>query len=110
MLRGLYQHYLEEGKTINLEYYIEVLCKFLMHLCGKRPNLMAKGWFFHQDNACPHVSAATSEYMARRKIQLLPHAPYLPDLAPCDFHLFPKLKTHLAVKKFDTLQEVKMAV
>ena len=28
-------------------------------------------------------------------ITMLPHPPYSPDLASCDFFLFPKIKTHL---------------
>jgi hypothetical protein len=26
--------------------------------------------------------------------EVLPHPPYSPDLAPCDFFLFPRLKTN----------------
>jgi hypothetical protein len=28
-------------------------------------------------------------------LSILPHPPYSPDLAPCDFHLFPKMKEDL---------------
>lgn len=41
---------------------------------------------------------------------LLPHPPYSPDLAPSDFHLFPKLKTFLGGQKFATNDEVIAAV
>ena len=30
------------------------------------------------------------------------HPPYSPDLAPCDFFLFPKLKTHLEGQFWDS--------
>ena len=33
-------------------------------------------------------------------------APYIPDLVPCDFWLFPKLKTHLKGKRFQTTSEI----
>jgi len=41
--------------------------------------------------------------------ELIPHPPYSPDLAPCDFFLFPNLKTWLGGKKFSS-KEVIVAV
>ena len=39
-------------------------------------------------------------------IKTVPHHPYSPDLAPCDFCLFPKLRgCH-----YETIEEMKMAV
>jgi hypothetical protein len=35
-----------------------------------------------------------------------PHPPYLPDLAPCDFFLFPKMKIKLKGRRFDTIEEI----
>jgi len=40
----------------------------------------------------------------------LDHPPYIPDLAPSDFHLFRHLKKHLAGKKFDDDDEVQKDV
>ena len=44
--------------------------------------------------------------MEESGLQLLPHPPYSPDLAPCDFWLFPRIKKHLKGKKFDSNSEV----
>jgi histone-lysine N-methyltransferase SETMAR len=41
---------------------------------------------------------------------VLPHPPYSPDLAPSDFHLFPKLKEHLKGQRFSCGKEVQSAV
>jgi hypothetical protein len=38
--------------------------------------------------------------------QLL-HPPYSPDLAPCDFFLFPRMKNVLKGKRFADVEEVK---
>ena len=35
------------------------------------------------------------EFLVQNNITMLPHPPYSPHLAPCDFSFFPKLKTHL---------------
>jgi hypothetical protein len=37
---------------------------------------------------------------------VIPHPPYSPDLAPCDFFLFPKMKLKLEGCRFDTIEEI----
>jgi hypothetical protein len=36
---------------------------------------------------------------------VIPPPPYSPDLAPCDFSLFPKTKLKLKGRRFDTIEE-----
>ena len=35
------------------------------------------------------------------------HPPYSPDLAPCDFFLFPRMKRDLKGKRFQNVEEVR---
>jgi len=49
------------------------------------------------------------EVLAQNKITTLPHPQYSPDLAPWDFFLFPKLKTHLKGHHFGTVENVQTA-
>lgn len=44
------------------------------------------------------------------KFKLLPHAPYLPNLAPSDYFLFPNIKKWLNGKIFANNEEVEFAV
>ncbi|KAG5333411.1 SETMR methyltransferase, partial [Acromyrmex charruanus] len=44
--------------------------------------------------------------MIELRYELLPHPPYSPYLAPCDFFLFPNLKKWLGGKKFTSNEEV----
>jgi hypothetical protein len=37
---------------------------------------------------------------------VIPNPPYSPDLAPCDFFLFPKMKLQLKGRCFDTTEEI----
>jgi hypothetical protein len=37
---------------------------------------------------------------------VIPHPPYSPDLAPCDFFLFPKIKLKLKRCRFDTIEKI----
>jgi len=41
---------------------------------------------------------------------LLPHPPYSPDLAPCDFFLFPKIKKELKNRHFDNVENLARAI
>ena len=42
-------------------------------------------------------------------INTVPQPPYSPDLAPCDFCLFPKLKEKLRSGRYETIEEMKVA-
>ncbi|GFR67978.1 transposase [Elysia marginata] len=44
------------------------------------------------------------------EIQVLPHPAYSPNLAPCDFWLFPILKDRLAGRNFDRIQDLAKSV
>ena len=43
-------------------------------------------------------------------IKTVLHPPYSPDLAPCDFRLFPKLKEKLRGCHYETFEEMKGAL
>ncbi len=42
-----------------------------------------------------HNVAIITDWLVARRVQLLQHPPYLPDLAPADFFLFPKVNKDL---------------
>ena len=43
-------------------------------------------------------------------IKTVPQLPYSPDLSPCDFWLFPKLKEKLRGCRYETIEEIKEAM
>jgi transposase len=63
----------------------------------------------HHGNAPSHTAFAVREFLTQNKITTLTHPPYSPDLAPCDFVLYPKLKTHLKWHHFGTAEIVQAA-
>ena len=88
----IYMHWVPTGQTVNKEYYVEVLREFRKRFRRKRPALFKSGqWHFHQDNAPVHNSILVTDYLSKMGIKTVPHSPSSPDLAPCDFWLFPKL-------------------
>ena len=84
-----------------------VLREFRKRFHRKRPALFKSGqWHFHQDNAPIHNSILVTDYLTKTGIKTVPHLPYSPDLAPCDFWLFPKLRGC----RYETIEEMKEAV
>jgi transposase len=57
-------------------------------------------------NAPAHASLLIRSYLAKHQISAVPLPPYSPDLAPADFFLFPKLKTTLKGRRFQTIEEI----
>ena len=71
------------------------------------PELWRAGnWLLYDDNAPSHRALATCEFLTHNSITTCPHPPYSPDLAPCDFFLFPKMKLKLKGRRFDGLEEI----
>jgi len=68
--------------------------------------LAKKKVLFHHDNAPAHTSALAKAKLVELGYELLPHPPYSPDLAPCDFFLIPNLKKSLVGQKFASNEEV----
>ena len=103
----IYMHWVPTGQTDNKECYVEVLREFRKRFRRKRPALFKLGqWHFHQDNAPVHNSVLVIDYLTKMGIKTVPHRPYSPDLAPCDFWLFPKLRGC----RYETIKGMKEAV
>ena len=78
-----------------------------MRVRRKRPALFKSGlWHFHQDNAPVHNSILVTDLLTKMSIKTVPQPPYSPDLGPCDFWLFPKLRGC----RYETIEEMKEAV
>ena len=73
----------------------------------KRPALYKSGqWHFHQDNAPVDNSILVTDYLTKMGINTVALPPDCPDLAPCDFCLFAKLRGCC----YESIEEMKEAV
>ena len=68
---------------------------------------IADDWVQQHDNTPAHTALLIREFLAKKNIPVLPHPPYSPDLAPCDFYLFSKLKSKLKGHHFGTMENTK---
>jgi hypothetical protein len=55
-------------------------------------------------------SLPSPNLLSKYEWELLPHAPYIPDMSPSDFDLFHKLKQPMRGQRFPSLEEVSAAV
>ena len=63
-------------------------------------------WQLHHDNVPTYVSHLMQSFLVKPQITQVTQPIYRPDLVPCDFWLFPKLKSPLKGKRFHTIDEI----
>jgi hypothetical protein len=100
--------WIPQGQTVNQHYYLQVLTTLRERVRRKRPELWENdSWILHRDNALAHSALSVKQFLAKNRTQMLQHPPYSPNLAPCDFCLFPKLKNALKGTHFESVEAVK---
>ena len=73
----------------------------------------SKGWsgvHLLHDNASSHKCAVVKSFLASEKVKVLNQPPYSPDLSPCDFFLFPRLKKLLSGNKYTSRSSLGRAI
>eukprot|EP00112_Aurelia_sp_Birch-Aquarium-sp1_P019978 Seg5046.1 transcript_id=Seg5046.1/GoldUCD/mRNA.D3Y31 product="Mariner Mos1 transposase" protein_id=Seg5046.1/GoldUCD/D3Y31 len=80
-------------RTVTAAWYAkDCLPCVLAVVAERRPRIQHRGLLLHHDNAAAHRVAATQEFLLAERVQQLEHQPYSPDLATCDFFVFPFVK------------------
>lgn len=108
-IRGVVHYeFLPDGQTVNKEYYLAVMRRLREAIRKKRPDLWKENsWILHHDNAPAHTALVVSQFLAKNSTNIINQAPYSPDMAPCDFFLFPRLKLPLRGTRFETIEAIK---
>ena len=57
-----------------------------------------------------HKCEVVKSFLASEKVKVLNHPPYSPDLSPCDFFLFPRIKKILSGNKYTSRSSLGNAV
>ncbi|UYV72271.1 hypothetical protein LAZ67_9002415 [Cordylochernes scorpioides] len=99
----VHHEFQQQGSTITADSYLGALRRLREAIRQKRPELWRrKLWILHHDNAPAHTALKIS-----KTTQPL-CSPNSPNLAPCDFFLFGKLKKKLKGRKFQSIEEIKV--
>ncbi|UYV76616.1 hypothetical protein LAZ67_14001478 [Cordylochernes scorpioides] len=80
----------QQGSTITADAYLGVLWRLREAI--RQELWRRKSWILHHDNAPAHTALKITKFLQDHSTSMFPQPPYSPDLAPCDFFLFGKLK------------------
>jgi len=95
------------GQTVNGKFYCDVLRRVRENIRRKPIDKWRNSsWVLHNDNAPAHASLVVRQFLVSAKTTVIPQPPYSPDLATCDFFLFPKMKLKLKGRRFDSNEEI----
>ncbi len=114
---GVVHHEYSRG-TVTAESYCDTISRLREQVRRKHPTLWERDnngehqWILHHDNASSHTATETIAHISYpgREIRMMPHPPCSPDLAPADFFLFPPLKSKFRGHRFQTLDDLNVAV
>ena len=104
----VHKEFVPQRQTVNKQYYREVLndSEKGFIVSGQ----IADTWMLHHDHAPCHTAISVNKFLTKKGIPVVPQPPYSPDLSPCDFFLFPKLKFHLKGRHFRTVDNIQKVV
>jgi len=105
----MHKEFVPPGQTVNHAFYKDVLERLRKGVQRVRTDI-ADDWMLQHDNTPAHIALSFRAFLGKKHIPLLPHPPYSPDLAPCDFYLFPKLKSKLKGHPFGTMENTQKIV
>ena len=90
------------GHTVTGRFYKNSVLKKVKEFYNKkRPSKGWSGVHLLHDNASSHE--VVKSFWASEKVIVLNHPPNSPDLSPCDFFLFPRLKKMLSGNKYTSI-------
>ncbi|UYV63328.1 hypothetical protein LAZ67_2003761, partial [Cordylochernes scorpioides] len=77
--RGVVHHeFLPQGRTVNKEYYLQVMRNLREAIRQKRPDLWKnKNWLLHHDNAPAHTSLLVRDFLAKNNTLVMPQPPHI---------------------------------
>ena len=94
------------GEELNLSYC--TIYTILSEVLGKKKDFAR--FVPHQLNAPPHKTKKVNEFLMKKQICVMDYLPYSPDLSPCDYFLFQKLKTAMKGAFYDDVPIIQSSV
>ncbi|GBM85529.1 hypothetical protein AVEN_53129-1 [Araneus ventricosus] len=107
--RGVVHYeFLPTSQAVNKGYYLSDLSRLLEAIGRQRPEMWQENsWVLHYDNEPSHSAIIIREFLNKYSTNTVPHAPYSPDMAPCDFLWFTRLKLPLRGRRFESISSIK---
>jgi hypothetical protein len=106
----VHRQFVTAGKTVNQQFYLNVLKQLCDSLQQKHPGKWQSGdWFLYHYNAPAHTALIAQKFLAKNEMVVVFHhhpPPYSPDVAPYDFFLYPPMKHNLKGRHFPEVAQV----
>ena len=93
-------------RAIDSEAYKDILNEFLVEEANA---LYPDGWFFQQDNARPHVSASTRNFLNSRGVNVIGWPSLSPDLNPIE-NVWALMKHEVEQREATSVAELKVVI
>ena len=98
----------QDRKTVTAVWYVSHTVPKIFQARCKRPyRTDVRCLLLHHNNASADTAAVTLDFLAASDVHLVTHPPYSPDVAPCDWFLFPSVKWHLKGKQFQNVEDAR---
>jgi len=104
----VHKEFVPPGQTVNQQFYLKVLKDYTI-VYGKNNQKCGAAVIGSFTTTMPLSTRPSSvqHFLAKNNMTVIPHHPYSPNLVPCDFFLFPRMKGQMKVKHFADVTEVK---
>ncbi len=107
----VYSEFVQWPQTVTQVVFQGILRRFDAAHARRRPHATVNSHkFIHMDNAPAHNAGYTLTLLRILGWTRLPHPPYSPDLTPCDFWLFSRVKKEIWGVRFRSTVDLKEAV
>ncbi len=108
----VHKEWVPDGVGISSEVYIQVLEGMRVSLRRRRPHLWAGNvnWALLHDGAPAHCAGPTLRYLNYHGFTLMPHPGYSPDISPCDYWIFSRIKREVQGIRYRSLADLSTAV
>lgn len=106
----VYFEYVQCPLTVNQTVFQGILRRFDAAHSRRRPRAVVNGHKMDMDNAPTHNAGYTLTLLRILGWTRVPHPPYSPDLSPCDFWLFARVKKDIRGIRFANVAALKEAV
>jgi hypothetical protein len=79
------------GTSVTAAYYRDWVQTLRRKIYKTRPDLLGDGPLILRDNERPPLGKVVTDLLSKYEWEVLPHAPYSPDMRPPEFDLLHKL-------------------
>ena len=103
----VHKEFVRLGQTVNQQFYLKMLKRLCDSVLKKNRNV-EQWWLVPSPQHAPaHTALSVQQLLAKNNMTVITHPSYSPDLAPCEFFLFPRMKGKMKGKRNSYVREVK---